>query len=93
MLSLAFNQSFEGTDGCVRPRWHNRNLSQFEEMPEGRTIFHEIIRSNSLPEKEKETQRIADEAMVVLSAGTGTMASKLAAIMGHMLFYRKLIPA
>lgn len=77
MLSLAFNQSLEGTDGCVRPRWHNRNLSQFEEMPEGRTIFHEIIRSNSLREKEKETKRITDEAMVILSAGTGTMALKV----------------
>jgi cytochrome P450 len=54
-------------------------------MPEGRTIFHEIMQSDGLPETEKETQRIADEAMVILFAGTDTTASTLTAIMYHML--------
>lgn len=60
-------------------------------MPEGRTIFHEIIRSDNLPETEKATQRITDEAMVILFAGTDTTASTLAAIMYHMLADRNAL--
>ncbi|KAL6885667.1 cytochrome P450 [Trichoderma evansii] len=62
-----------------------------KEIPEGRIIFHEIIRSDNLPETEKETQRITDEAMVILFAETDTIASTLAAIVCHMLADRNAL--
>ncbi|KAI4867321.1 cytochrome P450 [Hypoxylon rubiginosum] len=60
-----------------------------KDLPEGKTIFHEIIRSN-IPESEKETRRLTDEAMVIVIAGSETTASTLAAIMYHLLADRKL---
>ena len=59
-------------------------------MSEGRTIFHEIIRSD-IPESEKETKRLVDEAMVIIIAGSETTASTLAAIMYHLLADRELL--
>lgn len=47
------------------------------------------MRSESLPASEKETKRLADEAMVILIAGSETTASTLAAIMYHMLSDRQ----
>jgi cytochrome P450 len=61
-----------------------------KELPEGRTIFHEIIRSD-IPEPEKQTKRLTDEAMVILVAGSETTASTLAAITYHLLADRQLL--
>ncbi|KIW06952.1 uncharacterized protein PV09_02613 [Verruconis gallopava] len=66
---------------------HIRNA---KEHPEGKTIFHEIIRSD-IPDSEKETKRLADEAMVILIAGSETTASTLAAIMYHLLSDRPML--
>ncbi|KAI0143997.1 cytochrome P450 [Hypoxylon sp. NC0597] len=60
-----------------------------KDLPEGKTIFHEIIRSD-IPETEKQTKRLTDEAMVIVIAGSETTASTLAAIMYHMLTDRQL---
>jgi cytochrome P450 len=43
------------------------------------------MRSDALPPSEKETKRLADEAMVILIAGSETTASTLVAILYHML--------
>lgn len=59
-------------------------VQQAKELPEGRTIFHEILRSD-IPESEKGTSRLTDEAMVLVVAGSETTASTLAAITYHML--------
>ncbi|KAI1389790.1 cytochrome P450 [Hypoxylon trugodes] len=60
-----------------------------KEIPEGKTIFHEIIRSD-IPESEKGTRRLTDEAIVIVIAGSETTASTLAAIMYHLLADRQL---
>lgn len=49
-----------------------------------RTIFHEIVESD-IPEEEKRIQRLADEADVVMAAGTGTTAETLAVMCFHIL--------
>lgn len=59
-------------------------VKQAKDLPEGRTIFHEILRSD-IPESEKETKRLTDEAMVLVVAGSETTASTIAAITYHML--------
>ncbi|KAL6365783.1 hypothetical protein LRP88_00358 [Fusarium phalaenopsidis] len=59
-------------------------IKQAEKLPEGKTIFHEILRSD-IPSSEKETPRLADEAMVLVIAGSETTASTLAAITYHLL--------
>jgi cytochrome P450 len=51
---------------------------------ETQTIFHGLLQSN-LPESEKESMRLAEEASVLLSAGTDTTANTLAAITYHLL--------
>ena len=61
-----------------------------KELSEGRTIFHEIIRSD-IPESEKQTKRLTDEAMTILVAGSETTASTFAAIMYHLLADRALL--
>ncbi|KAI8633691.1 cytochrome P450 [Xylariaceae sp. FL1651] len=61
-----------------------------KDLPEGKTIFHEIIRSD-IPESEKETKRLGDEAMVLVIAGSETTASTLAVIMYHLLADRQLL--
>ncbi|KAF2720101.1 cytochrome P450 [Polychaeton citri CBS 116435] len=65
------------------------SIRNSKELPEGKTIFHEIIRSDTLPDSEKQTKRLADEAMVFLFAGSETTASTLCAIMYQMLSDRK----
>lgn len=45
----------------------------------------------TLPEKEKETKRLADEAMVLLIAGSETTASTLVALVYHLLADRALL--
>jgi cytochrome P450 len=61
-----------------------------KDLPEGKTIFHEIMRSD-IPEPEKETKRLGDEAMVLVMAGSETTASTLAVIMYHLLADRQLL--
>ena len=48
-----------------------------------RTIFHDILDNQELPEKEKRATRLADEANVVIGAGTETTARTMSVI----LFY------
>ncbi|KAI1380866.1 cytochrome P450 [Hypoxylon crocopeplum] len=66
-----------------------QDIQKAKDHPEGRTIFHEIMRSD-IPESEKETRRLTDEAMVIVIAGSETTASTLAAIMYHLLADRHL---
>ncbi|CAJ2502883.1 Uu.00g102770.m01.CDS01 [Anthostomella pinea] len=61
-----------------------------KDLPEGRTIFHEIMRSD-IPESEKETKRLGDEAMIIMIAGSETTASTLAAIMYHLLADKQML--
>lgn len=65
-------------------------VKKAKELPEGQTIFHEIVRSN-ISNSEKETQRLADEAVVLLIAGSETTASTLAAITYVLLADRHLL--
>ncbi|KAJ4377178.1 hypothetical protein N0V83_000001 [Neocucurbitaria cava] len=51
---------------------------------EGRTIFHEILRSD-IPTEEKSTPRLVDEAMVLAIAGADTTANTLVALTYHVL--------
>jgi cytochrome P450 len=59
-------------------------MKKTKDLPEGKTIFHEMLRGD-IPEAEKETRRLTDEAMVLVIAGSDTTASTLAAITYHML--------
>ena len=59
-------------------------LRSTADLPEGRTIFHEILRSD-IPAPEKETERLGDEAMILVIAGSDTTASTLACITYHLL--------
>ncbi len=54
------------------------------EEPERPTIFHGLL-SSSLPESEKDSPRLAEEASVLLSAGTDSSANTLSAITFHLL--------
>lgn len=45
---------------------------------------------SDIPESEKQTRRLTDEAMVIVVAGSETTASTLASIMYHLLADRKL---
>jgi len=49
------------------------------------TIFHGLLSTSSLPESEKATPRLVDEARILLAAGTDTTANTLAAITYHLL--------
>ncbi|KAJ6441185.1 cytochrome p450 protein [Purpureocillium lavendulum] len=66
-------------------------IRRAKELPEGLTIFHEIMRSDSLPDAEKKTERILNEATVLLVAGTDTTASTLSAIVYHVLADRAVL--
>ncbi|KAI1814019.1 cytochrome P450 [Poronia punctata] len=65
-------------------------IRKAKDLPEGRTIFHEIMRSD-IPESEKETKRLGDEAMVLVTAGSDTTAWTLGVIMYHLLADRRLL--
>ena len=60
-----------------------------KEPPEKRTIFHEILHSD-IPESEKSTPRLVDEAMVLAIAGSDTTASTLVALTYHVLSDRQI---
>lgn len=49
------------------------------------TIFHGLISNPNLPESEKVTDRLLDEARVLIGAGTDTTANTLAALTYHIL--------
>jgi cytochrome P450 len=55
-----------------------------------RSIFHEIL-SSDIPDSEKEDKRVAQEAGVLLIAGTDTLAATLAAILYEVLADRDLL--
>jgi cytochrome P450 len=65
-------------------------LKTAKELPEGKTIFHEILRSD-IPESEKDIDRIRDEAMVFIIAGSETTASTMVAITYHLLANRAML--
>lgn len=49
------------------------------------TIFHGMLENKNLPESEKTTARLCDEALVLIGAGTDTTASTLTALTYHIL--------
>ncbi|WPH01289.1 Cytochrome P450 monooxygenase astB [Acrodontium crateriforme] len=68
-----------------------KTIRKAKDHPESKTIFHEIMRSDNLPASEKETHRLADEAMVLIIAGSETTAFTLVAIIYLMLADRKAL--
>jgi len=53
-------------------------------MGSERSIFHEL-RDSNLPPEEKTLQRLADEAQIIVGAGTETTAQTLAQLMFYLL--------
>jgi cytochrome P450 len=49
------------------------------------TIFHGIIQNPNVPETDKSTARLVDEAIIFLGAGTDTTAQTMVAITYHLL--------
>lgn len=49
------------------------------------TIFHGLLDNPNLPESEKVTERLLDEAQILIGAGTDTTANTLAALTYHVL--------
>ena len=49
------------------------------------TIFHGLLSNPNLPESEKVTDRLLDEARVLIGAGTDTTANTLASLTYHIL--------
>jgi cytochrome P450 len=49
------------------------------------TIFHGMLNNANLPDSEKTTPRLLDEAIVLIGAGTDTTANTLAALTYHIL--------
>ncbi|EME44259.1 hypothetical protein DOTSEDRAFT_24330 [Dothistroma septosporum NZE10] len=66
-------------------------IRDVEGDPEGYKIFHEIMRSKDLPPSDTETKRLANEAMVIMIAESGTTASTLAAMMYHLPSNREIL--
>jgi cytochrome P450 len=60
------------------------SIRNTKDLPEGKTIFHDILLAD-IPESEKQTRRLADEAMVLLIAGMETTAQTLTALTYHLL--------
>lgn len=54
------------------------------EASEDATIFHGLLRSD-LPDSEKSSARLAEEAVVLLAAGTDSSANTMSAITYHLL--------
>ena len=59
-----------------------RSKSEDDMVP---TIFHGILNNPNLPDAEKTTARLCDEAIVLIGAGTDTTANTLASVTYHML--------
>ncbi|KAJ4350345.1 uncharacterized protein N0V89_008966 [Didymosphaeria variabile] len=55
-----------------------------KEDEENKTVFHTLLQSN-LPAKEKETERLAEEAVLLVGAGTHTTSFILAVVTFHLL--------
>jgi cytochrome P450 len=62
----------------------NKIRSSTAQAEETRTIFHGLLQSD-LPESEKSSARLAEEAQNLLAAGTDSTANTLAAITYHLL--------
>ncbi|KPI35302.1 Trichodiene oxygenase [Cyphellophora attinorum] len=69
---------------------HSQNPPPTTKDSSRSSIFHEILAS-SIPESEKSDARIAQEAGILLIAGTDTLAATLAAIMYEVLADRNLL--
>jgi cytochrome P450 len=54
-----------------------------------RTIFHDLLDSRTLPEKDKSPERFAQEAQLLLVAGTVTTATALASAIVYLLLDEK----
>lgn len=65
-------------------------LKKTQDLPEGKTIFHEILKSN-MPESEKATPRLRDEATVLVIAGADTTATTLSVITYYLLSNKSLL--
>ncbi|KEY73665.1 hypothetical protein S7711_07712 [Stachybotrys chartarum IBT 7711] len=65
-------------------------LKKAQDLPEGKTIFHEILKSN-MPESEKATPRLRDEATVLVIAGADTTATTLSVITYYLLSNKALL--
>lgn len=59
-------------------------VRKVKDHPEAKSIFQEILNSN-IPESEKQTQRLLDEAAVMTVAGTDTTAATLKYITFYVL--------
>ncbi|KAF2173703.1 hypothetical protein M409DRAFT_61992 [Zasmidium cellare ATCC 36951] len=60
-------------------------IRESTEIPEKTTVFHELLRNESLPASEKTTKRLREEAMVIVVAGSDTTAYTLGAIVYEVL--------
>ena len=56
----------------------------FDKEDEHKTVFHTLLQSD-LPAKEKETKRLADEAVLLVGAGTHTTSFILAVLTFYLL--------
>ncbi len=54
-----------------------------------RTIFHDLLDSRTLPEKDKSLERFSQEARLLLVAGTVTTATALASAIVYLLLDEK----
>ena len=54
-----------------------------------RTIFHDLLDSRTLPEQDKSLERFAQEAQLLLVAGTVTTATALASAIVYLLLDEK----
>jgi cytochrome P450 len=54
-----------------------------------RTIFHDLLDSRTLPEKDKSLERFAQEAQLLLVAGTVTTATAIASAIVYLLLDEK----
>ncbi|KAF1987868.1 putative P450 monooxygenase [Aulographum hederae CBS 113979] len=61
------------------------NSAEEKEDAHRLTIFHDLLQSNRLPPQELQTDRLAEEALTLIGAGTVTTAHTLATLSYHIL--------
>jgi cytochrome P450 len=52
------------------------SIRNAKDDPEGKTIFHKLLRSN-IPDSDKSTERLSDEALILVLAGSETTATSM----------------
>jgi cytochrome P450 len=67
-----------------------RRAGVVKEEEENKTVFHTLLRSD-LPAQEKETRRLAEEAVLLVGAGTHTTSWILTVITFYLLSNRSLL--